>query len=658
MIQKTRVGGEPVRLIALPACTLKAIAAWQKFLDSDSVFGLDVESTAIEGLGAFDGSIKMRLIQFGNKHEAWALNPDDPDWRDLIIDLLLREDKRFVSHNAAFDTTRVRFEFGIDLGDRSLDTLPMASLVYPGRTAPTGSKGLKALCDHHIDSGLSEAEEWLHGRFVDLFYAAKPRKTALLPRNFTPGESLCRKPRSKGQEKCTNVSWEQSLCGYCEEHYKARKCTQPIQTWGWSHIALDDPIFLTYAGLDAIYVRRLLDLLGTEVQRRKMSRLSRTEQRIKRLMTGSSLRGMRVDRDWTEEVLSEVETEFNAADEAVQSVTGCKARSNYLKDWFTDNGVKVKSLDKDHLPALVEKYGAASDFGNAEVAEVLANLETVSRLSNLLSNLRTIHMHATEGDGFVHPNINTLQAHTGRMSVTQPAMQTLAKKGEKGYRLRGCFIAREGHVLIGADYDSQEIRLAAALSRDPMLLKIVTEGLNQHVLTAESIFPNVWVDKATNPDEYHKAKTLDFAQQYGAMPRKIAATLKISEKEATILWQKWRHTYAGLVKWSEKQAKKRYVRNPYGRLIPRDPNRDYANANYLIQSTGRDVLGEAMLRLADEGWGENFWLPIHDELVMEVPEDRAEEGCLALTRLMTTEVRGILIPAEGEVVGTRWKGLG
>lgn len=652
MIQHGRVGkgDERVRLIALPRYNEKAWAAWQRFVASDDVFGLDVESTAFEELGVFDPSIKMRLIQFGNRHEAWALDPTDVRWRRRIIELLSDETKRFVSHNATFDTTRVLFEFGIDLGDRSIDTLPMASLLWPGKTA---RKDLKNLCSAHIDRKLADADRLLHARFIDLFYASKPRKTRLLPVSFKPGVSPCRAPKRKGQDKCVNVSYAESLCGYCFGCYLSRKISKPIETWGWKHIAIDDPIFLRYAGMDALYVRRLLDILARLIREAKMGRLSKTEQRIKHFTTAQARRGMRVDLEWTESVLGEVEEEFRTAAFDVEATTGLKPRSNKMQDWFRSKGVRVTSLDKKHLPDLIEKYGE-----EPEVGEALAGLAEVSRLSNLLTNLRTIHAHATDGDGFVHPNINTLQAHTGRMSFTKPAVQTLAKSGEKGTRLRGCFIARDGFVLAGADYDSQEIRIGAALSRDPAMLRIVMEGLNQHVLTSESIFAGRWVDKATTHDLYDQAKTLDFAQQFGAMPRKIAKTLDIPEREAFLLWQKWRQTYAGLVAWTDQQARKRFVRNPFGRVIPRDPFRDYANGNYLIQSTGRDILGSAMCRLADEGWADYFWLEMHDELLMEVPEDRAEEAAEALTRCMSTELRGVPIPAEGEVLGSRWHGLG
>lgn len=638
------------KLIQLPKASTRAVEAFRAFTRSDpmGIYGLDVESTAIEGLGTYDPNIKMRTIQFGTAEKGWVLDVDHPKWRKEIVRFLRRPDARFASHNASFDATRVWFEFGIALGDRSIDTLPMAALCWPGRTKP---KGLKALCDEHIDDALSKADHALEARFVDLFFANKPRKTALLPKNFQHGVSDCRRPG------CKEPSWEGSLCGYCEEHYYARKVTKEITTWGWNNIAIDDPIFLHYAGLDAVYVRRLLDILSAEIKKRRMSALSRTEQKVKRYMTDVSIKGHRVDVEWTSEILNEVGSEFDEAQDRVLIATGgIKARSPHITDWLARQGIKTKSLDKDHLPGLLEKYKGHDAY------PVLEDISFISSQSNLLSNLRTIMKHATEGDGYVHPNINTLQAHTGRMSITGPAMQTLAKKGEKGERLRGCFIARPGHIFVGADYDSQEIRIAAAISRDPMLLKIVLEGLNQHVLTAESLFPN-WVGKAENPGEYASAKMLDFAQQYGAFPRKIAASLTLAgipttETQATVMWQKWRHTYAGLVSWSDRMAKKRYVRNPFGRVIPRDPHRDYANANYIIQSTGRDVLGEAMVRLAEHGWADTFWLPIHDELVLEVPEDRADEACRALTEHMSTYIDDIEIPAEGEVVGTRWKGLG
>lgn len=652
IFQHHEVDGERVRVVALPDPSPKALAAFKRFVASDTIFGLDVETTAMEDMGAYDPSIKTRLIQFGSKSEAWVLDPAGP-WRKWIIRLLARPDRRFCSHNASYDTTRVYFEFGIELGERSIDTLPLASLRHPGRTA---RKGLKELSDAYIDNKLSDAADLLHATFMDRFTAAKPRKNSLLPKTFEPGVSTCRKPRSKSEPvKCEQTSDPASLCGYCIDHFESRACTAEAMGWGFTNIAIDDPAFLAYAGLDAVYVRRLLDLLNSEVKRFRMSALSKTEQAVKRHMIDVSRRGHRVDVEWTAEVKAEVEAEFTAAEERVEIATGFKARSPHIRPWLTERGAKFKALDKDTLPDLALTYREDETLG-----PIFADLLVVSQQSNLLTNLRTIWRHATEGDGYTHSNINTQQAHTGRMSITDPAMQTFAKVGEKGRRLRGCYIAREGHVLVGADYDGQELRIGAALSGDPLMNRIIAEGLKQHNITAEAIFGKKYLGKDESPELYGAAKTLNFGQQYGLGPKKLALQLGVTYKEAYAMWLGWRESYAVFVEWSERMSRESHVRNPFGRVIPRDPWREYANANYTIQSTGRDVLGQALVRLADAGWADTFWLPVHDELVLEVPEDRADEAQDALTEHMSTTVPGttMALPAQGELIGARWTGLG
>jgi DNA polymerase-1 len=686
--QHHTVAGQDVRLVVLPRFSPRALREFKRFTDSDEIFGLDVESTAIPSFETnksfnpaiyrssftvpfgLDESIYrrgwvageqremvVRTIQFGSLTEGWVLDAQDPDWRVWITRFLNRSSKRFVSHNAAFDTLRVRFAFGIVLGVRSIDTLPMLSLIWPGLTAPTRgrAKGLKEACEFAFgESTLLHAEDDLHRRFMDLYHGQKAR----LPASFEPGVSPCRKCRE-------SVSWAPSRRGYCHDCYDAqvaegKNIPAAVTEWGWDNIPIDDEVFLTYSGLDAVYVRHLLDWAAAEVSRRRMGSLSKREQQIKRRMTERSRMGLRVDRDWLADVLDETRIEFNEATERVVDLVGKTPKSPAVKEWLAQHGVPrkdVKSLDKEHLPALAERFEQ-----HPVVGSLLQDLLVVQKTQNLLTNLTTIDRHAQATGGWVNPNINTLQAHTGRMSVTGPAMQTLSKTGEKGRRLRGCFIAEDGHILVGADYDNQEIRIGAGLSGDEMLLRIVRENLSQHVLTAESIFPD-FTDKYDMPIHYHKAKTLDFAQQYGAGPKKIAAQLGISYTEARELWLAWRETYAGLVDWSELLQNQSWVRNPYGRLVPSDPFRPYANSNYAIQSTGRDMLGQAILDLEDAGWGPSIWLPVHDELVLQVPEDRAEDAAAALTEHMTTTLDGygvrvpVLVPAEGEIIGNRWRGL-
>jgi DNA polymerase-1 len=616
VIIRRKVAGEPVRLNVLPWPELHGrFDKWVAHVKDHEggIVGLDVETTAIDDvLGPFQPDASLRLVQFGSLREAWVLDPNDYDWQPRIEALLADQEIRFVSHTN-FDPLWIMRWYGIDLGenDRIIDTIILAALLFPGVTE---KKDLKDLSDRFIDAQLTEAQVALIMRFKEL-----------APTGQRVGKKL--------------------------------------KQWGFTNIPLDDEIFTAYAGLDAIYVRRLLIILSEMIKKGgpKFAALSRREQRTQRLATQMRWRGLRVDPEWTAQLMRDVETEYLEADARLEKIWGFARYSPKRGDWLIDHGAKFTEVTPSGLPKLTmpsasspgtlpqlaERYADDSVLG-----PVLADMVTLGSHKNFLQNLRII-MAQSANDGRVHPEIKTLAAHTGRMSIIKPALQTLKKRDP---RLRGCFIADDGMVLVGADYASQEIRIAAAYSRDENLLRIVRENLNQHLLTCEMIFGVS--DKTTLRREgqtyYDCAKTLDFAQQYGARPKRIAAQLDITKAEATEMWEKWNETYAGLVEWTKKIGKAEVIINPWGRRIPADPWRDYASGNYAVQSTGRDVLGDAMVRLDAAGWGQYLWLPVHDELIMQVPEDKAEEAAAALTELMSTKIKDIELPATGEILGTRW----
>lgn len=597
------VGGEQVKLFHLPPANERFYKRFAEFTQSDKMFGLDVETTGLDEDdlpgGSFDPGMKMRLIQFGNSHEAWIFDPNDQGWRAPIYEFLNLSEVRFVSHTN-YDVIQVEREFGINLGDddRSVDTLVMAQLLWPGVTRP---KDLKMLTAEFIDPVLQEADEALLAEFKRL--------------------------APVGQ-----------------------RVGQKLKSWGYTNVPLDNEIFAAYSGLDAIMVRRLLDILAVKMTEARMNKLSKREQRIRRICTDTQLRGQRLDMDYTNATLREIEDEYLAADEFLSKTLGFSPRSPKLGKWLEDRGAEFSEftpggapqLSKDTMPALVARYAEDETLGPILKAKL-----TLGERQNVLNNLRKFYESADK-NGFVHPRINTCAAHTGRMSIVNPPMQTF-KKTDK--RLRGCFIARDGHVFLDADYDSQEIRLAVAYSGDELLAKVISEGLNQHDLTAERIFGSNFTKS-----QRAQAKVLNFAQQYGAGPKKIAAQLGITVAEARTLWLGWREAYAGLVSWTDALAQYDEIRNPWGRVLPADSGRRYANGNYAIQSSGRDVLGDAIVELADRGLAQFFWLPIHDEIILEVPENDAELLLVQLEEAMHTEVQGIEMTATAEILGKRWSG--
>jgi DNA polymerase I-like protein with 3'-5' exonuclease and polymerase domains len=595
-----------VRLCVLVEVTIRALPEWtganrQQFrffgtTDLLDVYGLDVETTSITELSMFDPDARMRLIQFGTETEAWVLDPHS-EWRQDIIEFLQVDGRRFCTFTN-YDTLWCRKEFGIELDDKAIDVHVMARLLNPDERK---RNDLKTLSKQFIHDDLVNAEIALHAEFK-----------RLAPVNHRVGKKLL--------------------------------------SWGYTNIPLDNPLYLEYAGLDAMDVRALLDILSKRFRHSKFRQLSRREQHVKRVCDDLQWRGMRVDKEYTAALLDEVEREYMKADQAIVNTTGLRPKSSYMSDFlekemgaefidFTPTG--RGSIGKDTLPGLIERHK------NTEVGEVFRNLAVISANQNLLNNLR-ITMHSAGVDGLVHPQINTCQAITGRMSFTKPAMQTFKKTDG---RIRRCYIARDGMALVRADYDSQEVRLALAFSGEPQYRRILDEGLNHHDVTAELVFGHDW---AQIPKSRDKAKVLNFLQQYAGGPKAIVRQLGLSEAEAVQLWKAWRRAYSKLVDWTNVMALRGEVVNPWGRRIPRDRFRHYANGNYMIQSSGRDVLGDAIVSLDRAGWRDSLWMLVHDEIILEVPERWTDEAAAALAEHMHCVVEGVELTATPEVLGPWW----
>lgn len=602
--------GDPLTIYYLPRTNPSAFKAWTDFVRSDTIFGLDVETTEIdeEAGGIFAPAARMRTIQIANAHEAWVLDPSDEGWRTKVAYLLESADAQFVSHTN-YDVLWVRREFGIQL-DEPHDTYVLAALLRPG---PRRNKGLKWLVNEYLgEPSLGQAEDDLTAAFK----LAAPK-----------GQRVGRK----------------------------------LKAWGFTNFPIDDPTFARYAGLDAIFVRRLAPVLWKELRELEMVKLARTERTVAHVCADLRWRGVRLDVGHTEALLSDLEAEYAGAERVATERLGCnprgaRARSEALEALGVD-GDRTNSgflqVTKETIPALLARSIREM---NSPATEALEALQTMSERSNLINNLRVMLTQAAiGGEGIVHPTIKSLAAQTGRMSISSPAMQTY-KKTDK--RLRNCFIARDGFTLIGADYDSQEIRVAAALSGDELMNKVVSEGINQHDATAASIFGDGFTKS-----QRQIAKTLNFAIQYGAGPKKIGESLGIPYFEARQLWSSWRSSYKGLVDWSDRLAQFEAVRNPFGRVIPSDPFRSYANGNYAIQSSGRDILGIALRRLYEQNLSRFLWLMIHDEIILEIP-DESEQATAhyldALEQAMCVEMVGPLgrvdVTASAEVIGHRWGG--
>jgi DNA polymerase I len=594
------VGGHEMTVHA-PRAEEMDPAALAAFAAAEPVLGLDVETSALDDHGPrfFAPGFTVRLVQFGSEREAWVLDMADPAQRDAAAAVLADPARRFVTHTP-FDVLAVWSALGIPLGQRVADTHLLSKLTDPDERA---GHGLKELTARHLDGGLTDAETALHARM-----------RAVAPAGHRAGNAWLR--------------------------------------WGWNHLPADDEAYVTYAGLDAIYTRRLLPVLLTACG--PFAHLARLDTWLTAQATGITVRGLRLDQDYARGLLADLEAEHAAADAQITAALGCPGGSPKFADWLDRQAAAAGitglartptgrlQVTADTLTALLDQHrdelpGTAGELATARLA--------MSKASNLIANLRGF-LTAAGPDGRVHPQVNTLRAKTARMSITNPALQTLKKHDP---RLRRCFVADPGHVLISCDFSQVEIRVAAALADDPVLREVILSGADIHDATARLMYGDGFTD-----EQRTISKRATFGTIYGGGARALAAQTGVTEDTAAQVIARWRRTYPKVTGYGRRLAGLPVVVTASGRRIPADPARPYANANYAVQSTARDLLLAAVYTLVTRHEVGGLWLFVHDEIIVQAPARDAERVRGLLERAMTSTFRGLPIVAEAKILGPAW----
>lgn len=252
--------------------------------------------------------------------------------------------------------------------------------------------------------------------------------------------------------------------------------------------------------------------------------------------------------------------------------------------------------------------------------------------------------------GRIHTTFNQKATATGRLSSSNPNLQNIPVRGPLGKRMRSCFIAGPGRLLVSADYSQVELRVLAHVSQDPALLEAFRNGEDIHARTAALVY-DLPPDQVS-PDQRCNAKTINFGLIYGMGAQKLAQELKISTAQAKDFIARYFERLQGLKEFYEgveASARKHGFVTTLGgrrRLLP-DINSASGQAaalarrqaiNTVIQGSAADIIKLAMLAVArDERLREldaRLLLQVHDELLLEVPADAAEEAGALVARLM------------------------
>ena len=284
--------------------------------------------------------------------------------------------------------------------------------------------------------------------------------------------------------------------------------------------------------------------------------------------------------------------------------------------YSTDMSVLVQLAETHPLPAEILEYRSVAKLKGTYV-------DTLPNLVN-------------PDSGRVHTSFNQTVTATGRLSSSDPNLQNIPIRTDLGERIRACFIASPGRLMVSADYSQVELRVLADLSDDPLLIEDMTSGLDVHTQTASRLFevPPAEVTK----EQRARAKTVNFGVLYGMSAFRLAREQKIELAEAQGIIERYLGRYKGIAAFQQKnltQARERgYVTTLLGRrrFLPAINYRDRVARqsaermalNTPIQGTAADIIKLAMLKV-DQMMQQEFpqalmTLQVHDELVFEVPE--------------------------------------
>ncbi|MEQ1722767.1 MAG: DNA polymerase I [Pseudobdellovibrio sp.] len=265
----------------------------------------------------------------------------------------------------------------------------------------------------------------------------------------------------------------------------------------------------------------------------------------------------------------------------------------------------------------------------------------------------------------VHTHFNQALTATGRLSSTNPNLQNIPIKTEKGQRVRKAFIASEGKKLLSVDYSQIELRVLAHMSEDAGLIRAFKDDLDIHTATAAEVF-NVGLTTVTK-EQRRIAKAVNFGIAYGQGTYGLAETLDIPRKDAADIIEKYFIKFGGIRDYIESTIKKaheqKYVETLFGRrrYIPELDNKNVmlkkfgerAAINAPIQGTASDLVKMAMIELAPD-LKIDMLLQVHDELIFEATESEIKEQLNWIVETMQN-VAKLKVPLKvNYAIGNNW----
>ncbi|MDG6317457.1 DNA polymerase I [Glaesserella parasuis] len=428
-----------------------------------------------------------------------------------------------------------------------------------------------------------------------------------------------------------------------------------------------------YAGEDAEITMKLHQLLWSELQKTPelVKLFEQIEMPLVSVLSRVERNGVLIDPAKLlahsveiEQRLKELETLVHQEAGEVFNLASTKQLQEIL---FNKLGLPILKKTPKGAPSTNEEVLEELAQMGHQVPVLLMEHRGLSKLKSTYTDKLPQMINAQTGR--VHTSYHQAVTATGRLSSSDPNLQNIPIRNEQGRRIRQAFIARDGYVILAADYSQIELRIMAHLANDANMIKAFAEGKDIHRSTAAEIF-GVPLEAVTS-EQRRSAKAINFGLIYGISEFGLANQLGISRTDAKkymeLYFQRYPAVQQFMLDIREKAAEKGYVETLFGRRLylpeinssnqMRRKAAERVAINAPMQGTAADIIKVAMIGI-DQAVRNcediAMIMQVHDELVFEVKADRVEH----YTQLIKAEMEKAIelkVPLIAEVgVGSNW----
>ncbi|MDO9873103.1 DNA polymerase I [Glaesserella parasuis] len=428
-----------------------------------------------------------------------------------------------------------------------------------------------------------------------------------------------------------------------------------------------------YAGEDAEITMKLHQLLWSELQKTPelVKLFEQIEMPLVSVLSRVERNGVLIDPAKLlahsveiEQRLKELETLVHQEAGEVFNLASTKQLQEIL---FNKLGLPILKKTPKGAPSTNEEVLEELAQMGHQVPVLLMEHRGLSKLKSTYTDKLPQMINAQTGR--VHTSYHQAVTATGRLSSSDPNLQNIPIRNEQGRRIRQAFIARDGYVILAADYSQIELRIMAHLANDANMIKAFAEGKDIHRSTAAEIF-GVPLEAVTS-EQRRSAKAINFGLIYGMSEFGLANQLGISRTDAKkymeLYFQRYPAVQQFMLDIREKAAEKGYVETLFGRRLylpeinssnqMRRKAAERVAINAPMQGTAADIIKVAMIGI-DQAVRNcediAMIMQVHDELVFEVKADRVEH----YTQLIKAEMEKAIelkVPLIAEVgVGSNW----